>query len=184
MTFDRLEHLRYLHALAERYKDSVYMRAYVLLTASAVEVAVLSGIVAFVSNSNGLWKREFFAAAAITLALQFGAAAMALSAVAPWRRFAVADLVHRHRKRKASGGMPSHPKFSSFNRVCEFELSQFLALFEAATEESLYYDLAVTYYNLCVVVSTRYLDLRRAYHYQLVSLVLFCIVACMVPVLS
>ncbi len=182
---NKLEHLRYLHATAERYKDTVFMRAYVLLTASTVGVALLSLLVAFLKDSHSPWRQVLMGSAVLTLAIQFVAASSALHAITPWRPGATASLVRRHQRGQDLGiRAADEPRFSSFNRVSEIDKAHFLAALAGAGEAELYTDLAVTYYNLCRVVTTRYSALRRAYLYQQVSLVLFGVTAALVVLLT
>lgn len=169
---EQLEHLRYLHSTAERYKDSIYARAYTLLTAAGVQVGLTAAFAALFRDTYGpVWAIMFRVLIAVVLMFNVGAAATALHAIMPHRNVsAVRNMLKRLVQRRIAAARLPEPTLSSFNRVCEMDATAFMQQLGAASTSALYADLAVTYFNLCHIVNDRYAALRRAYLYEEVAL--------------
>lgn len=168
----KLEHLRYLHSLAERYKDSIITRSQVLLAVSGGQLA------AAITIANIVWAKipqsKFGTAYLIlfiaSITVQLFAVTMVLFAILPLGSLkAVSRIISRTSKR-------SHHRhvslMSSFNHVVNVERDEFLKVITEADLEKLFHDLTITYYNLCCIVNRRYLRLRFGIIVQICGLFL------------
>ncbi|HXH92418.1 MAG TPA: hypothetical protein VNN25_12625 [Thermoanaerobaculia bacterium] len=182
ITEEQLEHLRYLHATAERYKDSIFNRAYTLMTAAGIQVGLTAAFAALFRNTRGdLWATMLRADVAIVLLLNVCAAASALHAIMPHQSVSAVRLLLSKltREKQPARTLVADPLLSSFNRVCEMEKSAFMSQVGTASVSVLFADLAITYFNLCHIVSARYASLRRAFIYEEIALLLWASVGVM-----
>jgi hypothetical protein len=157
----KLEHLRYLHSLAERYKDSVITRSQVLLAVAGGQLA------AAITIANTVWAKipqsKFGAAFLIlfiaSITVQLFAVTMVLFSILPLGSLkAVSRIISR--TSKSTHCRDAVSLMSSFNHVVNVERDDFLKVLTEADLQTLFHDLTITYYNLCCIVNRRYLRLR------------------------
>jgi hypothetical protein len=169
----KLEHLRYLHSLAERYKDSVITRSQVLLAVAGGQLA------AAITIANIVWARipqskfgtGYLILFVASITVQLFAVTMVLLAILPLGSLkAVSRIVSRTSKSSHRSGAVS--LMSSFNHVVTVEREEFLKVITEADLQKLFYDLTITYYNLCCIVNRRYLRLRFGIIVQMCGLFL------------
>lgn len=157
----KLEHLRYLHSLAERYKDSVITRSQVLLAVAggqlAAAIAIANIVWAKIPQSN--FGTGFLILFIASITIQLLAVTMVLLAILPLGNLkAVSRIISRTSKLSHRRGAVS--LMSSFNHVVNVERDEFLKVITEADLQKLFHDLTITYYNLCHIVNRRYLRLR------------------------
>lgn len=175
--WNRLEHLRYLHNLAENYKDGIFSRGRIVLVMTGVQLAfIMSAIKLYldyssveggsISTPTYVW--IFFLLASLTSLI---AVASIIRAILPLQSLtSVGRIIAKTTEYDDSSKII--PIISSFNHVVKQERDSFSEKLANADVDSLYKDLTITYYNLSHVVNVRYMLLRRAAIYQLVSLII------------
>ncbi|HVT56775.1 MAG TPA: hypothetical protein VHR45_00100 [Thermoanaerobaculia bacterium] len=169
ISWDKVRHLQYLHSVAEKYKDTVFVRTSVLLAATAFQTAMIGAVV------GGFWKNlgasENWLRAIIVIAFvwQLGAGGIGLLAIMPLKNLMrVSRIIGRSTEYHSSS--ETVPLLSAFNHVYRKERGAFVGEMGTADKDKLFNDLCVTYYNLCHIVNSRYGILRRGYLVQLIGI--------------
>lgn len=171
---ERLSHLRYMHSVAERYKDSIYSRSQMLLAICGVLFALTINVANIVFTNTDLkklpaWYEVLIAGSIIS---EFIAAIMIIKTILPHKNI-------RHVSKIISNATfftqnsNNIKLLSSFNHVCTTERDEFKNSMGKATVKDLFEDLVITYYNLCHIVNKRYNDLRSGIIFLLFGFIMF-----------
>lgn len=164
-----LEHLRYLHEVAEHYKDTIYARAGIILALIGGQVAALAVLPNMVGEGRSVLETSSARVAVVAaFAVHMVAAVHALIAIMPLPDLLAVRTILRKKSKEFRRVKPE--LYSSFNHVVEQTRDDFVASISAADNETLFKDLSNAYYNLCHITNARYLRLRKAFLWQLISL--------------
>jgi len=167
----KLEHLRYLHSLAERYKNSVFARAQVLLAITGGQLAAVIAIVTLVWSKAGnmgfgYWFKILFIT---TVTIQLIAAVIVLTAILPLSSLkSISRIISK--KTEYTKSLDTIWLMSSFNHVIKKERDDFYAIVRNSSLNSMFDDLCMNYYNLSHIVDTRYHRLRTGFQVQMLGL--------------
>jgi hypothetical protein len=152
----QLSHLRYIHSVAESYKNSITTRAIPVLSSIAVQVALLAGSMGYIPGEKSHYAKlvvwTFFL---VALLMHMTAAAILLMSIIPLRDL---KLVKDLTSKTTTGQIVDETVIwlSSFNRVVTMDRDVFLERLRNADADALFRDLSITYYNLCCIIDARY----------------------------